>query len=649
MANNDGTSPSRSIDTESELFLERSEDAPDLTNRYRLWIHVANLPRHGLLRGRNPSTYAVVTCAAPTTNDDDRHFNHDNSTSGMVTSPVVQLGQTEVVPHCCSPQYAEAFYLNYRFGSKCFFFVHIFLAPQSQSDDRKISFGTARFEVGDIIGSPHHWRARSLRQGGVVFSRLEPIVNRSLSDDRGVDVTSVKYLRIRMSAHGLEIANKRPSLLSGSVFNSLPDLVVEISRRADQVCRLTWITVFRSQPVRNTVTPKWDPGTISLDCLCQGDIEQHIRVSVLVIRPTKPAKMIAFCETTVRFLMQAAEFRQNMDLATARDKLRSFDASAISEESSEFLLQQCPNRPRDVGRLTVLEADIVTLDETGNFSEDFDWQVKEAASTRSIKLASLPTSQKLVSRPAMEQPLEQPKEQSFEPRQTFQELLLQNRCQFNFCVAIDFTSSNGDVINDQSSLHYQSDSLNDYEESILAIGQAIKEYANGQSCSVWGFGAKFGDGVVQHFFQCGDNPRVQEVGNILEAYRSVIHSGFTMSGPTVFLKVIQAAAVQAKKHHETMDQNEIIKYTILLIITDGIMDDFDETRRKIEAYSEMPLSIIFVGVGHSDFSTLQHLCQICPTNTTCIEFRSQESPSEFALGALANLPYQVSSYAQRRR
>lgn len=121
--------------------------------------------------------------------------------------------------------------------------------------------------------------------------------------------------------------------------------------------------------------------------------------------------------------------------------------------------------------------------------------------------------------------------------------------QLDFCVAIDFTSSNGSPLR-PGTLHYQSDEvLNDYEETITSIGNAIDKYNTSSECCVWGFGAKFGDGVVRHLFQCGQDQTVKGVEGILNAYRSVFRSGgIYMSGPTVFVKAIQAAAVRARKY-----------------------------------------------------------------------------------------------------
>ena len=44
------------------------------------------------------------------------------------------------------------------------------------------------------------------------------------------------------------------------------------------------------------------------------------------------------------------------------------------------------------------------------------------------------------------------------------------------------------------------------------------------------------------------------------------------------------------------------KYTILLIITDGLVNDMEATKAALVAASAQPLSVIIIGVGSADFS-----------------------------------------------
>lgn len=49
------------------------------------------------------------------------------------------------------------------------------------------------------------------------------------------------------------------------------------------------------------------------------------------------------------------------------------------------------------------------------------------------------------------------------------------------------------------------------------------------------------------------------------------------------------------------------KYTILLILTDGVINDLDASISSIVTASSLPLSIIIIGVGSADFSDMSAL------------------------------------------
>ena len=48
-------------------------------------------------------------------------------------------------------------------------------------------------------------------------------------------------------------------------------------------------------------------------------------------------------------------------------------------------------------------------------------------------------------------------------------------------------------------------------------------------------------------------------------------------------------------------------YTILLIITDGIIEDMQETKNLLVQAGKLPLSVIIIGVGEGDFTNMQIL------------------------------------------
>ena len=48
-------------------------------------------------------------------------------------------------------------------------------------------------------------------------------------------------------------------------------------------------------------------------------------------------------------------------------------------------------------------------------------------------------------------------------------------------------------------------------------------------------------------------------------------------------------------------------YTVLLILTDGVIQDMPKTKDAIVAAADMPMSIVIVGVGNADFSNMEVL------------------------------------------
>ena len=91
-----------------------------------------------------------------------------------------------------------------------------------------------------------------------------------------------------------------------------------------------------------------------------------------------------------------------------------------------------------------------------------------------------------------------------------------------------------------------------------------------------------------------------------------------------------------------------LRYCILLIITDGISQEIEETKRKLAVYSSVPLSVIFVGVGRAEFKSMYNLCdseQTTRTNTTFVEFRHhQHDPASMGRAALSEMPNQIVEY-----
>jgi len=178
--------------------------------------------------------------------------------------------------------------------------------------------------------------------------------------------------------------------------------------------------------------------------------------------------------------------------------------------------------------------------------------------------------------------------------------------QLNFTVAIDFTGSNGPP-SDPRSLHYKdpSGAPNQYVTAIQAVGDIIQDYDSDKMFPCLGFGARIPPhGQVSHEFFLNldsNNPFCAGVSGIISAYHTSLNM-VQLHGPTNFSPVINHVAQFASAH-----QSDPTNYFVLLIITDGIITDFEETKAAIARVCQLPLSIIIVGVGNEDFSSMEVL------------------------------------------
>eukprot|EP00980_Cylindrotheca_fusiformis_P022407 scaffold9278_cov170-Cylindrotheca_fusiformis.AAC.8 len=357
--------------------------------------------------------------------------------------------------------------------------------------------------------------------------------------------------------------------------------------------------------------PKWDVGEIDLEALCNGDLDRPLRLRVMLYKKKgRQDVCIGECETTFRMILNTQHGSNGGGFGLVKSIKKNSPAGRLNVELAQVIDLELEQEVMiDTFNMSC------SLDDSSRASEDNPY---------AVDIASLP--------PAIATPASA----------TFQDYI-DDGLLLDFMIAIDFTSSNGDP-RIQGTLHDQSPgNLNDYEESIEGIGVALAKYS--EQCTVWGFGAKFG-GVTRHLFQLGDTPIVHgSVEGILQAYNGIFQSDLIMSGPTSFDQVIQAAAVRANNHKKS----GALRYCVLLILTDGMPQEIEETKRKLGVYSSVPLSVIFVGLGRSGFGAMYELTSQQPgaqrKNSTFVEFRShQHDPTSLGRNALKDMPNQLVEY-----
>jgi len=232
--------------------------------------------------------------------------------------------------------------------------------------------------------------------------------------------------------------------------------------------------------------------------------------------------------------------------------------------------------------------------------------------------------------------------------------------------AIDFTNSNGSTV-EKTSLHYinpQYDptnfySMNDYQKAISAIGYVIEPYDSNRLMGVYGYGGCFYGKEEPHFaFPLTNDqtkPNVLGTRGVLDVYTQALKN-VKLSGPNNFspmIEKIKDISIHNVSNASVNGVRTLLKYNILVFITNGSINDMEETIKEIRDASRYPMSIIIVGVGNADFSAMKKLdgddkssdfrdiVQFVPLN----EFVND--PAKIAAETLAEIPFQLISYARK--
>ena len=171
-------------------------------------------------------------------------------------------------------------------------------------------------------------------------------------------------------------------------------------------------------------------------------------------------------------------------------------------------------------------------------------------------------------------------------------------------IGIDFTGSNGNPY-DVGSLH-SINGPNDYERAITACAKIVGYYDDDQKFPVYGFGAIINAPGCKEASMCfnlnfSDNPDIYTINNVIKTYHDCIENEkLTFSGPSEFSPLIRQVI-------STINEDDILEYHILMILTDGDIDDLQQTIDILVKASFLPLSIIIIGIGNQNFEKMDTL------------------------------------------
>ena len=223
-------------------------------------------------------------------------------------------------------------------------------------------------------------------------------------------------------------------------------------------------------------------------------------------------------------------------------------------------------------------------------------------------------------------------------------------------IGIDFTGSNGHPL-DPGSLH-SIHGPNDYERAITSCGKIVGNYDYDQLFPVYGFGAIVNSSYSKELSMCFNlnltsDPNINTMDNVIKTYHEIIEKDrLTFAGPTEFTPLIREVISR-------IDKKDILEYHILLILTDGVIDDLQETIDILVEASILPLSVIIIGIGNADFKEMEILDgdEVPLTSSKgkkrmrdLVQFvpfsKYQNNAEKLSMEVLAEIPRQIVEYYQ---
>jgi hypothetical protein len=296
------------------------------------------------------------------------------------------------IKNCLNPVWTKRLDLDYEFGQETK--LNILIYYEGKNHDKPM--GTCVFEVGDILGSRGNIKAKKIRNnGGVLYARVETLSNNAAASDE-------LYLQLK----GVRLKNVEGGLLGVS------DPFFEIEKKWNDPSGASWTVVYRSEFIKNNLSPQWNPCIIPLDRL-HSENHQHnttldedeadcVKKTLLRIRlfdrnGNGKHKAMGMLETSVQKLLDT-------------DPLKT---STQRKDKEEFILRN-EGGTKNVGSLEMVAIDVRASSEKSDTQE---------------YVATLPARA-------------YPSEQDEKERPLFIDYI-SGGCELNMCVAIDFTESNG--------------------------------------------------------------------------------------------------------------------------------------------------------------------------------------------------------------
>lgn len=452
-----------------------------------------------------------------------------------------EIGRTEVQNDCLDPKWSKTVQVDYFFQQR----QPITFTILDHDDSSPDKIGHAHTTLGELVGKGD--TSLDMPQGGTLHIHIEEV--RSGSDS----------FRIRF--RGIKLAKKD--------YFGLSDPYFVVSKC---VAPGEWRQLYKSETIKETLDPIWEPFELTEQELCNCDRNRLIKFECYDWDSIGSDEMIGIFEVP---------------------------ASAILIRGAKFEIFD-PNNREHGGTVEITD---VTLKKNLTFID-----------------------------------------------------YLRAGVQISMSVAIDFTASNEECTNPHSLHHIGGHEPNQYEKVIYEIAGILEGYDTDKYIPVYGFGGvPQGSHHANHCFALSfDESKPYALGarGVIDLYRNAL-SRISFSGPTIFAQILQKFIATASS---TPPQSV---YHVLLILTDGAINDMDHTVKEIVSASELPASIIIVGIGKAVFDNMETLDGDRGTLTDIngkkvsrdivqfVPLRKLTGPGQLAYEVLKEVPNQLVTYMKK--
>jgi hypothetical protein len=527
------------------------------------------------------------------------------------------VGNTEVVNDNLNPLWTKPVTVDYLFEQVQEIFIHVFHCtdPSNLNEIECHEFiGEIRFTLSSIMRAPSQKLALLLTNPSKPNAVLGSVEIRAEAQRNTRDMLVIKV-------NGSKLTNKEG-------FFGRSDPFLEISRSNNDG---SYTPVWRSNKIDSTLNPKWPEVKISLVTLCNSDLDRKLIIEVWDHERSGRHRSMGKVRATVRELLDA---RGTPFEVIEEDRLQSQLALNVDENDQLNTVENQGSSQREPkSGYSMLFGGGSKADYTNSGYLTFE----------RCRIEHHPTLSDFI----------------------------MGGCEISLIVGIDYTGSNGDPHDPTSLHYIDpaNRTWNIYQQAIYSVGNVLEPYDSDRLYCVFGFGARvrlynagvgggktgiggncsaLGPGAsqwmtqqtanggaaiggslnsgsyygnhyhnshlpistaakytsVQHCFPIyGGTNQVAGVAGILQAYQDGLQN-VLLSGPTLLAPIITATAQLAANDGCTQMRQ---RYSILLLITDGVVNDMEATKLAIIEASRQPMSIIIVGVGPADFKDMDSL------------------------------------------